>query len=135
MGVKLKNPTSQPAVLFDKLHVDILTIRHKRLDSAPTMVEGYGTPYGLDENEHKVFSNQKISLNCEDMQQRLMMESIADGKTMEQCAMEYYITKQQVAQQFADGEINDWMLMVVFELAVGRIFELLSKKLSVENIE
>jgi hypothetical protein len=134
MGVKIKNPVDQPAVTYDLLHVDELVVKHQRLDDAPTIIKGYGTIYGHLPDGKKRFHTDLFAVNCENMQQKMFEESVKSGKSQQETMIDYFTVKQELAQQYAEGKITDWTLMVMFELAIGRIFEILSNRIKVDNL-
>jgi hypothetical protein len=133
VGVKLKNKVIKPAVELDSLHVDQLVIKHQRKDDSPTMIEGYGAAYGKLDGK-KYYDTTLVAINCSDMQSRVFAEGLKSGKSEQECYAEYMHTIAELGTKYSNGEITDWTLMVMFELAIGRIFEILSSKLEVENI-
>lgn len=133
MGVKLKKSIVRPEVELDFLHVDQLLIKHQRKDESPTIIEGYGAAYGKLNNK-KYFDTNLIAINCPDIHKKIFEDHVKLGKTEQECYIEYITIKTELMNKYSNGEITDWTLMIMFELAIGRIFEILSSRVEIDNI-
>lgn len=66
MPVTLQTPYTPPAPNFDKVHLEHLVISLEKTNYAKTQISARFCLYALDENNNKIFSDEKWEIFIED---------------------------------------------------------------------
>lgn len=127
MSILIGDVKTQPALTFDKLHVDLLVLRQDRVNGIPgRRIESVATRYAVDTNGNKVYDSGTYQVNVPDFAAVAVGEYLAanPGASVADAEAAYIAAVTAVATEMATSGVNTFKLMAYFEAAVGRIYEL-----------
>lgn len=124
MSIKINNPESRPALVYDKLHILTFSLVIEKTQDSKKAVTMVAVPYAVDTDGTKVFSDKPISMSTKDFDTDVMTYSLTKGEfsTVDECLTEYVGAMQHVSDEIAADQ-NIWHYMAHFEAALGKIFD------------
>ena len=120
MAIKLSNPETVPSFQADGLHIDSLLIRVDR-ETAKRKINANASTYGFDSEGTKIFRKDLTPVKDDDFNSTALAYAIAQGQATDLSDALTQFAAAKAAAVTANYTIIE--LMAIFEVGVGRIFE------------
>lgn len=122
MAIIVSNPTVQPALAFDHLHVNHFAYSSAVVQGAPRATEALVTPYAVDASGNYIFDPvHAFEAATSDFDSLAVQAWLTanPGKTVTDAQTAYAAARSAVQTQYAGGTLDVFTLMAYFELALG----------------
>ena len=126
MAIMTGNPETIPAIMLDRLHVEVYTLRVERTPPYRYVVHEVARKYGEDSNGNRVFSDKVVSFSHTDFEQKIAEWMIVNGYATDVADV---VAKKAAAisaveTEYANGTVDPFKLMAYFQLALGLQLEI-----------
>lgn len=126
MTIKIKDPETQPAVVFDKLKIRKFEFAH--IGPGVFTMDMLGTPYGLDGEGNVVLSRTRASARSNDLKADLIVALIEANQATDptDAKSKLAAARTKMQSQLSAESIDFFDMYAAFEVFQGQLFDLLT---------